>query len=253
MTGAAISSFLLVVTHRLRHNKKGILKGRSYCPKCKNTLRPAHLVPVFSWLLLRGKCGFCKTKIPAQYLLVEVLSGLSFLILFLKFNFLTTTPQLPILLNLMFFLIITGFFIAIFLYDFFYQEIPDRFSLPAIAIAVIGNLVLEKITPLDMLIGSLTIFSFFLLQFILSKGRAIGGGDLRLGLLMGALLGLKLGLLALFISYIIGGIFATILLLNKTVKGKSQIAFGPFLIVGTYLSILYGEQLLNWYLNIINY
>lgn len=259
--GTAIGSFLSVVIYRTKTRKKGILLSRSFCPSCKNKIKWRHLIPILSWLFLRGKCAYCGKKISAHYLMLELFTGLLFLGTFLEWNFIETIPTLvdPEFFNyavnwkifqiFVFFLIEFTFLLVIFFYDLMHKEIPDRFSLPAIAIAIAGGLILKIITPLAMLLGGATLFVFFLLQFLISKGTWIGGGDLRLGALMGIILGLNKGLLALIVAYLLGALISIYLLARKKVKGKSQIAFGPFLVIGTLVAIFWGDRILNWYLN----
>jgi len=104
---------------------------------------------------------------------------------------------------------------------------------------------------LNMLLGAAGLLSFFLIQYIISKGKWIGGGDLRMGIMIGALLGLKFGIVALFISYVIGALFSIVLILLKKVNRKSKISFGPFLIIGTLTVLFYGQELLDFYLSLL--
>ncbi len=258
--GTAIGSFLSVIIHRIRHKQKGILLSHSVCPSCKKKLKWRHLIPVFSWLFLRGKCGYCGKKISTHYFSLEVITGLLFLLTFLVWGFIIEIPSTvdPTLLNyainwhqfeiFIFYIILFTFLIGIFFYDLLYQEIPDRFSIPAIGITIAGVLLLGLTPPLSMLIGGAGIFLFFLAQLVLSKGKWIGGGDLRLGALMGLLLGWQLGLIALVISYFLGSITSIVLLIQKKANRKSAIPFGPFLVTGTVIAIFYGNQILSWYL-----
>jgi leader peptidase (prepilin peptidase) / N-methyltransferase len=261
--GASIGSFLSVIIYRVKKKKSGIFLSRSFCPSCKKKIKWQHLIPVLSWLLLRGKCAYCGKKISTHYFLLEAVTAFVFLITFFQFNFITSIPSsinsefinyaidFQILEKLIFYLIEMTFMLAIFFYDALYQEIPDRFSLTAIAVAITGGLVLGTPAPLAMLLGGLAIAAFFLLQFLISNGRWIGGGDIRLGALMGILLGWELGLLAIILSYFIGSIYAFYLIINKKANGKSAIAFGPFLVMGTMISIWYGEAILDFYLSTI--
>ncbi len=258
--GTAIGSFLSVVVHRTKKGKKGILLSRSICPSCKKKIKWKHLIPVFSWVFLQGKCSYCKKTISFHYLLLEILTGLIFVATFLNWNFIEVIPALtnPGILNysmdwqifqiFLFYIVTFSFLIAIFFYDLKYKEIPDRFSLPAIAIAIAGGIVFNIISPLTMLIGGLAVFVFFFLQFLISKGTWIGGGDLRMGALIGVLLGWEKGLLAVIISYFIGAILSIYLLATKRVGRKSTIPFGPFLVIGTIISLFYGQCILDWYL-----
>ncbi len=257
--GAAIGSFLSVVIYRTHTDQKGILLSRSLCPSCKKKLKWRHLVPVFSWLFLGGKCAYCGKRISSHYLLLELTTALAFLAIFLHWNFLEFVPpsNAPELLNyainwptfytFIFYILEFSLLVGIFFSDLLYKEIPDRLSIPAIVIATFAGLLFNPANWLPMLIGGLALFLFFFLQYIISKGAWIGGGDLRLGFLMGAILGLEKGLFALVIAYAVGAIFSIILLITKKATRKTAIAFGPFLIIGLTTMIFFGEQILNFY------
>ncbi|MBI4235248.1 prepilin peptidase [Candidatus Peregrinibacteria bacterium] len=250
--GAIIGSFLSVVVYRTHKKQKIGFKSRSICPYCKQKLKARYLVPFFSYLLLGGKCGYCKTKISPNYFLIELFTATIFLLSFMKWTFIEIKPELnfhldPLLLFL-FHITVFSFLIAIFFYDLTYKLIPDRFSLPAIVIALIGSLLLKTMPPLEILLGGFGIFLFFAAQFYFSNGKWIGGGDLRLGAIIGFLLGWKLGIVALLLAYVLGSLFSIPLLLTKKINRKTQIAFGPFLITGTFISVFLGEKILNFYL-----
>lgn len=186
----------------------------------------------------------CEQKISPHYPLIELFFAASFLGAFYKFlPHLQTTNLLPFA----FYLIIFSFLGLIFFYDLKYKEIPDRFSLPPLILALAYNLTFSNFTTLNILSATGIIAGFFLLQFILSKGRVIGGGDIRLGALMGAFLGLEFGLTALTLAYLVGGLFALYLIVFHRVKGKSEIAFGPFLTASTIVVALYGNHILEFY------
>ncbi len=257
--GTAIGSFLSVVIYRVHSKKKGIMFGRSICPHCNKKLKAHHLIPIFSWIFLRGKCGFCGKKISAHYISLELITGLTFLTIFLYWNFLIAVPSTvapdfftytidwQIFERFIFYIIEFVLLIAIFFYDLQYQEIPDRFSIPAIGVAIAGGLVFGVPTTISMLIGAIVLFLFFFIQFAVSKGRWIGGGDLRMGVLMGVLLGWQMGLFALMIAYFFGAFISIFMLMTGRVTRKTAIAFGPFLIIGTIIMIFFGETLLNSY------
>jgi len=261
--GSAVGSFLSVIIYRLQTKKKGIIFSRSFCPSCKKKLKWKHLIPIFSWIFLRGKCAYCGKQISSHYLVMEFLTGLLFLAAFLNWNFLEVIPSTidPNLLNysinwhnlelVVFYFIEFSLLLAIFFYDLMHKEIPDKLSLPAIGIAIAGGLVFGTPSPLSMLIGGGGIMLFFALQFFLSKGKWIGGGDLRLGALMGILLGWEKGLLALILAYLVGAVISIALLTRKKVTGKTTIPFGPFLITGTLIALFYGSEIITWYFNLI--
>lgn len=262
--GTAIGSFISVVIYRLHSKKKGIILSQSICTNCNKKLKWRHLVPIFSWLFMRGKCGYCRKSISYHYLLLELFTGLIFLITFLKWNFVQGSASIIdpeflhysidwlIFESYIFYLIIFSLLTAIFFYDLKYKEIPDKISLPTIAIAIVGIIIFGEPAWQDALIGASAIFGFFLIQFLISKGKWIGGGDLRLGALMGILLGWKLGLTALIIAYIIGSIISILLLTTGKATRKTAIPFGPFLISGTLIAIFYGNEILTWYLSFLN-
>lgn len=259
--GASIGSFLSVVIYRLHKKKKGILFSRSFCPSCKKKIKWRHLIPVLNWLFLRGKCAYCGKRISPHYFFLETITGLLFLAAFLSWNFIEPVKSTidPSIINYLidwqifqyffFYIIIFGFLMVIFFYDLMYKEIPDKISIPAIAIVIAGVLILEILSPLNMLIGGAAILAFFLLQYLISRGTWIGGGDLRLGLLTGLLLGFEKGLLAVIIAYVLGALISIPLLIQRKVNRKSQIPFGPFLITGIITAIFLGEQIINWYFN----
>lgn len=259
--GASIGSFLSVVIYRTKHQKKGIIFSRSFCPGCKKKIKWQHLIPVFSWLTLRGKCAYCGNKIAPHYFLLELTSALVFLITFYYFNFIEVSissfdPSIfnysinaAILEKFIFYIIEISILLAIFFYDALYLEIPDRFSLTAIAIALAGGIVIGEPSLIDMIIGGIGIGAFFLLQFLISNGTWLGGGDIRLGALIGVLLGWELGILAIILSYFVGAIYSIYLLATSKAGRKTQIAFGPFLVIGCMLTLWYGPEILDYYLS----
>lgn len=251
--GTIIGSFISVIIYRLKHKSRKIVFSRSICPACKKKLKFRHLIPVLSFIFLRGKCGYCREKISPHYFALEILTGLLFLTTFLKWNFLTGPMQNEIDLNtfkiFIFYIIEFGFLMAIFFYDLINKEIPDSLSLPAIAVAIAGGFLFGKPLPMDMLIGGASITIFFALQFFGSKGKWLGGGDLRLGALIGVLLGWQLGLTALVIAYTLGAIISLILIIAKKATRKTAVPFGPFLVTGIISAVFFGEQILAWYLN----
>lgn len=263
--GSAIGSFISVVVHRLKKKRHSIIFSRSICPACKKKLKIRHLFPILSWLILRGKCAFCDKKISPHYLALEVATGLLFVALFLQFNFIESAVStvIPTIVNyqinweifsvFMFYIIESALLMTIFFYDLKFKVIPDRLSLPAIILAIAGGLILQTVAPLSMIIGGIAIGGFFFLQFMLSKGKWVGGGDIRLGLLMGVLLGWQFGLFALISAYIIGSLVSIALLIQKKVSRKTAIPFGPFLVTGIYVAIFFGEIIINWYTNLLTF
>lgn len=241
--GLIIGSFLNCLIWRL--HKEESMWGRSYCPKCKKQIAWRDNVPVFSYLFLLGKCRHCKKKISWQYPVVEFVTGVLFVIAFL-INF-ETMEYLKIIRDLL----IISVMIIIFVYDLRWYMILDIVTLPAIIIFFIINLFLG-FPWLGMLVAGFVGGGFFLAQFIVSKGRWIGGGDIRLGLLMGVALGrLDLLILALMLSYFSGSIIGVFLILFKKRKWSSEVPFGVFLSISTLVALFWGDIIVNWYLNMI--
>jgi len=259
--GLSIGSFINAFVFRFKNNLS-ISKARSICPKCKKQLKWQHNIPLLSFIFLYGKCAYCKQKISSQYPIVELITGILFLISFINVlnNFNELLSNYFVIL-VIFYWIVISFLIIIFLYDLKYMLIPDKISITAIVVIFIlqGILILFKndfsllITHYSLLLlSAIIISSFFLLQFLISKGKWIGGGDIRLGFLMGIILGWPLGLVALFLSYIIGSLTAIPLLIIKNKTLKSEIAFGTFLCTATLIVLFWGQNILNWYIGLIS-
>jgi leader peptidase (prepilin peptidase)/N-methyltransferase len=254
--GAAIGSFISVLVDRIKKGKKGIFMGRSECPKCKEKLRTTDLIPIISYLFLKGKCRYCKKPIGTHYPALELFSGLTFVTILINFNFINetngiSTVNFQTLLTFGIYSIYEAFFIAIFFYDLLNSEIPDIFLFPIIGITLIGSLILGTPNILSMGIAlgiSLIIFGG---QYLLSRGTWIGEGDVYFAIAMAFAFGWQLLLVAIFLTYIFGGITAVILLAAKKVSKKTHIPFAPFMVLGSLLTIFFGSDILNWYLKSI--
>jgi prepilin signal peptidase PulO-like enzyme (type II secretory pathway) len=237
--GLCVGSFLNCVVYRLEQEKS--LGGRSFCPRCKHTLGWKDLLPVFSWVFLVGKCRYCKGKISWQYPLVELATGFLFLLVYAIFG--------QNLVYLLFLLYIVCVFVVIFVYDLKHYLIPDKILFPAIAVAsmyrIFGDFYGLPNYILAVIIGS----GFFLIIFLISKGNWMGFGDVKLAILMGLLLGVPNILLALFLAFFLGAIIGLMLMAQKKKGLRSEIPFGPFLILGTFLSIFWADKIIQWYLN----
>lgn len=246
--GSAVGSFLNVVICRLPE-KRSIVKGRSCCPYCQTAIKLRDLIPILSFFLLRGKCRQCRKKISWQYPIIELVSGLLFV-------FLAWQHQLPVNFDNAFFyrnIVFVAALIVIFVTDLRYYLIFQAVTIPVMFFALIANTFLysysgDWLTTLSYLVLAGAISGgFFFLQYYLSKGKWIGGGDVYLGLLMGFMLGVQNVLLALFIAYIIGAIVSVFLLLFRRKKLKSQVPFGVFLSLATFIALSWGDVILNWY------
>lgn len=235
--GLAWGSFFNVVIFRLK-KRQSFLAGRSFCPRCFKILRWYDNIPVLSFIILKARCRFCRKRISWQYPLVELATAIIFTLGYLKFG---------VGLKLLSFIVFSSFLTIIFVYDLRYYLILDKVSVPAMTAALLFNLFLG-FKFWELILGAVIIAGFFWLQFVLSKGRWIGGGDIRLGAVMGLMLGWKLGLVALFLAYMMGAVVAIILVTTKKKKFGSQIPFGTFLSLATVITLLYGQKILAWYL-----
>ncbi len=245
--GVCVGSFLNCVIYRLEEKKS--LSGRSFCPHCKHTLSWLDLFPVFSFVFLGGKCRYCRKKISIQYPLVELSVGILFVLIFWE----VWLPSAGIfgLVSLCFMFYIAASMAIMFIYDLKHYIIPDKILFPAIAITVIYNLIPPYNTQhiFYNFLGAVVASGFFLTIFLVSRGKWMGFGDVKLAILMGLLLGLANVLVALFLAFFFGAIIGVILMFFQKKDIKSEIPFGPFLIIGTFIAMFYGTQLVQWYIN----
>ncbi len=248
--GLIIGSFLNCFIWRL-HTGEGV-GGRSYCPKCRKQIAWHDNIPVISYLILKGKCRGCGQTISWQYPIVELATGVLFVIsLIINFQF-SNNFQFPIssLLFLFKYWLVIAVMIIIFIYDLRWYLILDKITLPASVLFFILNIFLGFYWQ-NLLISGIIGGGFFLLQFLISKGKWIGGGDIRMGFLMGVILGWPQIILALFLAYILGSIIGSGLLLFGRKKWGSEIPFGTFLAAATIVTVFWGDRIINWYLDLI--
>lgn len=238
--GLVIGSFLNVCIYRIpRH--KSIVAPRSFCPKCLKPIQPFDNIPVLSYLILGGRCRYCKTKISWQYPLVELLTAGLFLLLFLKFG-----PTFELLKYIIFvtLLIIAGFT------DISHRIIPNVVSVPGIVLGLILNSRDYINIILAILICAGIFWLFRQLGIWLRKQEMMGWGDIKLAAMIGAFLSISNGLLALFLGVCLGVLVWTVLMLLHLKKRKDYIPFGTFMVLGSITSIFWGTNIINWYLTL---
>ncbi|MFH1433707.1 MAG: prepilin peptidase [Candidatus Uhrbacteria bacterium] len=249
--GLTLGSFINAVIFRTHINKP--VTGRSKCMCCDEIIKPYDLIPLLSFMLLKHRCRSCKSLISWQYPLVELTAGLMLLFMFLRYSFGWWLPVEFVADNMTWFFvrdsIFVMFLLIIFVYDARYSLILDRFTLPVFVFALVINIILGM--PIwSLLVGAISIGGFFYLQHVLSKGKWIGGGDIRMGLVMGAMLGLVNGLAALFVAYVFGALIGFTLIILGKAKLHTQIPFGTFLAVATVLMLIFGDVAVGWYLSL---
>lgn len=237
LLGACIGSFINAVVYRLPR-RASPLSGHSACPDCKHALSWCDLIPVLSFLALAGRCRYCGGRIAWRYPAVEFSGAVLFAAGWLL---------VPDWRELLIYLAVVSFFLALFVYDLYYYLVPDKISLPAIATILSLNLAFGR-PAFSLLAGAALGASWFLAQFAVSKGRWVGGGDIRLGLLIGALLGWPRVWLGLMLSYIAGSLVALVLIAFGRKTLKSRLPFATILLPATLVVWLWGEGIWRWYL-----
>jgi leader peptidase (prepilin peptidase)/N-methyltransferase len=235
--GLIVGSFLNVVIARLPE-RRSLWGPRSMCPGCGAAIAWYDNIPVLSFVALRGCCRSCGMAIAWRYPITEattaVLFGVAYAVLGL-------IPELPVALLLLAALVaITGI-------DLQHQLIPDAITLPGIATGFLANLLTGRVSWLDSLLGIVVGGGLFFIIIVASAG-GMGGGDMKLGAMLGAFLGWKLVLLATFIAVVVGGGLAIVLMAARLRGRKDAIPFGPFLAAGGVIGLLWGERILRWYL-----
>ncbi|MEK9176102.1 MAG: prepilin peptidase [Patescibacteria group bacterium] len=244
--GLFFGSFLNVLANRIPRGEK--LTGRSHCEFCHKTLFWKDLVPVFSFVYLWGKCRYCHHPLSYQYLFVELVTGLLFVITYayvisggiFNFQFLIFNEFLnlnSLIINLVYYLFMVSSLIVIFFADLKHGIIPDKIVIPAIVVSFAYLLIIHQSSIINHLLSALLSFGFFLIIYILTKGRAMGFGDVKFAFFIGLFLGFPAVLFAFYIAFLTGGIVGIILILWKKKALKSAIPFGPFLVIGSVLGL----------------
>lgn len=236
--GIVIGSFLNVCILRIPKHET-IVTERSHCMSCGYQLSWYDMVPVFSWLFLGGKCRKCKAPISPQYPIVEAINGVLYVLIFLVEDF---------SLEAVLYCLLASALLVLSVIDWRTYEIPVGIN---IFILILG--ILRVITDYrnwwNYLIGFLCVSIFLYLLFLISKGRAIGGGDIKLMAAAGLLLGWKLIILAFLLGCILGAIIHLIRM--RVSKADHVLAMGPYLSLGIFIAALWGNQWIGWYLSLL--
>lgn len=223
------------------------------CPNCKHELAWYDLIPLFSWLFLSGKCRYCKKPISIQYPLVELFMAIVFIVSYLAWPL--GTDNLEGQLSLAVWLIASVGLMALAVYDYKWMQLPTIISFSLIIFTVAARLayiVFYEQNPGEALVEwvlAVVISSgLFFLLYIISKGKWIGDGDITLGVILGTLLATPmLSFLMIFLASVLAIIFSAPELMKSKNKLKKQIPYGPFLIMATFLVLLWGQELIDWY------
>ena len=247
--GIIVGSFLNVLVLRLNTGER-IVNARSRCFSCGHTLHAGDLIPIISFLLQRGHCRYCKSKFSWQYPVVELLTGIVFLLIAWKIGIEFANVSFSYLLPTIYYLFIFSLLIALAVYDIRHKIIPNEFVYPFIILALFapfgGGDVGSNIFP--HLGAGLAGFLFFGSLWFVSGGRWMGFGDAKLALGMGFLLGPELTLFAIMLAFWIGTLVMLPLLISKRFGMKAEIPFAPFLVAGTCVSWLAGSYFISYVL-----
>lgn len=245
--GLIAGSFLNAWVYRMEKGES-VVRGRSKCPNCGRVLGVLELIPLLSYAFQGGKCRGCQTKISAHYPAVELVLGLLFILIAWRHLGAGGGDMVRALRDAIF----CVFLAAIFIFDFKHSLVPDQVVLPAI-IAAFGWNLAGGIGASNLLAAAAFGAGFFFLQYAVSRGRWIGGGDVRIGAMMGAMLGWPNVVPAIFFSYLMGAVISLALLWLKKAGWKSAIPFGTFLSLGTVITLLWGDDIVRWYLASVGY
>jgi leader peptidase (prepilin peptidase)/N-methyltransferase len=249
--GAIVGSFLNVCISRLPENQS-IVKPRSRCPKCESSIAWYDNLPIISFIILRAKCRNCGEPISFQYPAVELLTAVLFVLIMHNF---TNVPSMVI------YMVFTCALVVITFIDLEHYIIPDEISLPGVVIGLLLSLLPETITDgqlvtssvVDSLIGCVVggglLYLTALFSLVAFKKEGMGGGDIKLLAMVGAFLGWKMALMTIVVGSVFGAFVGVALILLRLKERGGYIPFGPYLALGAFLSMMWGDQILTAYLS----
>lgn len=255
--GLVFGSFLNVVIYRTTHGTSP-LSGRSQCPKCRKMISWKHNIPLISFFSLRGRCANCGTKISWQYPVVEFLTGSLFVWWFLMGQSFFLLWQQPWnYVQPVFWLTVGMILLSIFVADWRFELIPDSLTLPLFILALgyrlalVGSGQMQSGDLAAAIIAGLILTAFFYGLWHFTKGRGFGFGDVKLAPSLGLLLGFPRTLVGVFLAFAFGALAASLLIILGKKKIGQTVPFGPFLVAGTVVSLLWGQSLWSWYFGLL--
>ena len=247
LIGIIFGSFFNVCIFRIPNNKS-VSYPPSHCYNCNTRLKIIDLIPVLSWIFLRGKCRYCGSKISIRYPLIELLTGIIFLIVY-KTN--------GINIMLIYYLMLSSILIIITFIDIDFYIIPDNLIIIGCIFALVFK-VLNHISIVSSILGGLIcgggMYILIVLIESIVKQEVMGGGDIKLFAMIGVFLGIRGGLLTILLSIYIGAIYGVITMIYNKYKNrsyKSVIPYGPFIAIAAFISIAYCDKIIHWYIKII--
>lgn len=240
--GLILGSFLNVCIYRIPR-EESISFPPSHCTNCGNRIKWYDLVPILSYLILKGECRYCREKISFRYPLIELITGVLFIAIYIKFG---------LSLEFIKFAILICFLLVIGIIDFTTTDVYSKTTYLGIAfgtILLIINLVYFSGGPLNFLLGGA--IGAFVIAIIILLTKEMGWGDAEICGMCGLFLGWRLTIFMLFISFILGGLIGTILVITKKKSRKDYISFGPYIAIASAVSIFIGNSAMAWYLGIL--
>lgn len=234
--GLVFGSFYNVCIYRLP-NKESISFPPSSCGSCNKELKPLDLIPVLSYFYLKGKCRYCGKKVSIQYPIIELITGFIFIGMYYKYG-----------LSLFFLksIILASIVLVVSVIDFKHYIIPDKISLFTFLTSILFALVIRDLSIKSLVLAFLLGGGFL---FLIAIVGPMGGGDIKIMAGYAIYLGFQKTVLALLLSFILGGLIGILLIGLRIKKRKDHIPFGPFLGLGSLISFLYFNEILNWYIN----
>lgn len=250
LLGLTVGSFLNVLIDRLPR-EESVAKGRSYCEHCKKPLLWYDLIPLVSFVLLKGKCRYCHSPISLYYPTVELVTGVMFVLIFDHLrdvpheNIKYQISNIKYVVSLIYYLFITSSLIVIFFADLKYGIIPDKIVFSSILVSIVYLFINHKSLIINHLVSALMSFLFFLILYIVTKRKGMGFGDVKLVFLLGIFLGWPYIIIALYFAFLTGAVVGCILVLwrKKKLTGGT-VPFGPFLVLGAIIALFWGPVLL---------
>lgn len=276
--GAFAGSFLNLISDRLPVGKK-IVFGRSVCDFCKKTLKVKNLIPIFSFIFQKGRCSFCNKKLSFYHPFSELLTGVAFMLSghLSKFSYEINAESVFLLF---YYIVVFSFFIVMVLTDMKFCLILDSVIIPSIIFVFLTSIIFRFLDLSEIynnlkndsfgvyllqtdfftnrvilslkdfgyvVGGAILIALFFQFLILITKGRGMGDADVKLGFLIGLVNGFPMAFMAVFMGYVLGAFYSVFLMLMKKKTMKDSIPFGPFLILGSVLILLFGNQIWLWY------
>lgn len=236
IAGCCVGSFLNVLIYRIPADLS--ISGRSFCPKCKKKISWRENIPLVSFFLLHKRCKNCHSPISWQYPIVELITGILFVLTVFLISNNSTIEQFNNLIPIIYYLFIVSCLVVIFFTDLKYGIIPDKITYPAIIISFIFLISQYPNILISNLLSGVAASLFLLMLHLITRGRGMGFGDVKLALLMGIFLGSPGILISLYASFLTGAVVSLILILAGLKRFGQTIPFGPFLVLGTLIALL---------------